>query len=118
MAGTWLRAAAVEEIPEGQSRIVPLADREVGIFHENGRFYAVLNFCPHFGAPICKGRVMGRVLATVEGGLTYDNENKTLRCPWHHWEFDLATGDALLPLRQRLKTFPTRIENGEIWVEL
>jgi nitrite reductase/ring-hydroxylating ferredoxin subunit len=117
----WLEAAPADAITPGKATIVTMGGKEVGLFCEGERYYAVLNFCPHLGAPICAGKVFAGC-ATAPGGpgepLGFDPERRILRCPWHHWEFDLATGEALVPIRQRLKTYPVRIEDEKVWIEL
>jgi len=110
---TWHKVAQVEEIQQGKPKIVLVKGKEVGIFYENGRYFAVLNFCPHFGAPVCLGKVFGAVTADEPGKLSYDASRLVLRCPWHRWEFDLETGVALTPIRQRLKTYSVQIDEQE-----
>ncbi len=114
----WTVAARRNEITEGKPKITVVNGKEIGVFHEGGAYYAVLNYCPHFGAPVCLGKVMGRIIASGPDSLDYDNDHKTLRCPWHHWEFDLATGAALAPIRQRLKTYPVAVEGDNILVDI
>ncbi|MBC8102426.1 MAG: Rieske (2Fe-2S) protein [Cytophagales bacterium] len=105
----WQPVAEVGEVAPGEPKIVSVNGKEIGIFCEGGRYFAVLNFCPHFGAPICRGKVFGAVTATEPGKLSYDPDRLVLRCPWHRWEFDLETGQALTPIRQRLKTYPVQV---------
>jgi nitrite reductase/ring-hydroxylating ferredoxin subunit len=110
---SWHLAASVGEISPGKPKIVSVNGKEIGIFHEGGRYFAVLNFCPHFGAPICRGKVFGAVMADESGSQFYDSSRLVLRCPWHRWEFDLETGQALTPIRQRLKTYPVHLGGPE-----
>ena len=117
----WMEAAHTDTILPGKATFVNLKDKEIGLFHENGEYYAVLNYCPHFGAPVCAGKVFqGCVTAsgTVGEPLGFDPNRSVLRCPWHHWEFDLASGKALAPIRQRLRTYPVRVEDGALWVDI
>ncbi len=114
----WLIAARVDEVAEGKPRIVTLAGKEIGVFLEGGRHFAVLNFCPHAGAPVCLGKVAGCVVAAGPGQLDYDHERRVLRCPWHHWEFDLETGRALAPTREKIKTYPVRVCGEEILIDV
>ena len=111
-------AAKLEEIAPGQAKIVTLAGKEIGLIEKGGQVFAVLNYCPHRGAPICRGRVSGAVVSEAPGEADYDASRVVLRCPWHHWEFDLQTGQSLTPIRQKLKLFPVTIEGPDVFVEL
>lgn len=115
---SWVEVAKVEDCEPGSMRLVEVAGKEVGLFNLDGQYYAVLNHCPHQGAPICKGRVKGRVTFDSQGRLTYDREAKILRCPWHHWEFDLDSGKALVPINQRIKRFPVKVWEGSIFLQV
>ncbi len=113
----WRTVALAEGVDSGSSKIVEVDGREIGIFHVDDRYYAVINHCPHWGAPICRGRVFGRTVCDNDGRLSYDHDAHTLRCPWHHWEFDLETGRAVAPIPQRLKVYPIRVSDGEIQID-
>lgn len=115
------------EVPQEKARIVSVGDKQIGLFREGEAVYAVLNFCPHFGAPVCEGKVFAGCVtaetpvalgAAERQPLAFDAGRLVLRCPWHHWEFDLKTGAPLAPIRQRLKTYPVKVENGEVWVDV
>ncbi len=120
----WHPAGPADEIPQGKARIVSVAGKQVGLFRDGEALYAVLNFCPHFGAPVCEGKVFVGCVTAGAGGdpsgrpLGFDPDRLVLRCPWHHWEFDVKTGEPLAPVRQRLKTYPVKVEAGEVWVDL
>ena len=45
--------AAVDEIAPGTCKIVAVAGREIGVFNVHGEFHALVNRCPHEGAPLC-----------------------------------------------------------------
>ena len=115
---SWVAVAKLEECKPGKAHIVNVNGREIGIIHEGDQYYAILNHCPHSGAPVCRGRVEGRVVRDESGSITYDHGARTLRCPWHHWEFDLASGRALVPIRERLKVYPVRVENDTVYVDV
>lgn len=103
--------ARVQEIPPGERLIVEIAGRSIGVFNVGGRFYAVRNSCPHQGGQLCLGRTVGLATATVPGEIGYAREGEILRCPWHGWEFDLATGRSVFdPNRTRVKSYPVEIE--------
>lgn len=113
----WHCVANIEDIVVGRPKIVTVAGKEIGIFYEGDRYYAVLNVCPHRKAEVCKGRVSGTVFSSSVNEYQVRNDVLVLRCPWHRWEFELNTGRAVIPsVKQRLKTYQVRIENGNIFV--
>ena len=102
---------AVSELRPGERRVVDVGGRSVGVFNVDGRFYALRNSCPHQGGPLCLGRTVGLVRAERPGQITYTREGEILRCPWHGWEFDLATGRSVFdPNRTRVKSYPVEVE--------
>jgi 3-phenylpropionate/trans-cinnamate dioxygenase ferredoxin subunit len=113
---TW-PVARVDEIPPGGRKIVGVAGYSIGVFNVNGVFVAVLNVCPHELGPVCLGRVDGTTLPSAPGEYRWGREGEILACPWHGWEFDLLTGQALTD-RRRLRLFPTTVENGTVYVAL
>ena len=52
--------ATVDEIPSGTHKLVPIGRHGVGVYNVNGTFYAIANYCPHEGGPLCSGRTRGR----------------------------------------------------------
>ena len=106
---------ALDEIPPGGRKLVQLAGREVGVFNVGGRFYALRNVCPHQGAPLCEGTVSGTNLPSAPGRYEWGRSGEILRCPWHRWEFDLLTGQALTDPAVRVKTYPIEVEGNAIY---
>ncbi|MDF2721182.1 MAG: hypothetical protein K0Q59_857 [Paenibacillus sp.] len=120
---TMHQVARVGDVAPGKQIIVTVGKRQIGIFYEDDRYYAVLNVCPHAYAPICRGRVETPVLTdSVQGQADaqyfLDTSRKVLRCPWHHWEFELDTGKPMCDVKQRLKTYPVHIDGEWICLEL
>jgi nitrite reductase (NADH) small subunit len=112
-------AGRVEDLPPGTSRILPVGKFGVGVFNCAGQFHALVNYCPHAGAPVCRGQVGD--MAEWEGSgyvQAFRRKGQILRCPWHGWEFDLASGVAVTDPRKRVKRYPVRIEDGMIVVEV
>jgi nitrite reductase (NADH) small subunit len=113
----------VEELPPGERKIVvPFRGRAgIGVFNVNGTFHALRNLCPHKSGPLCVGRVGPLVVADApptaadaELGVVRDGE--IIRCPWHMWEFEIATGRCLVDPRARVKTYPVVVESGQVVV--
>jgi len=54
--------ARTTEIPPGGNKVVDVDGRDIVVFHVNGEFFALLNRCPHAGAPLEKAaKLAGRV---------------------------------------------------------
>src|SRR5262249_42611141 len=51
----------ISEFKDGDRRIVFLGDHEIGVFRENGTFYAYSNYCLHQGGPACEGLTIAKV---------------------------------------------------------
>jgi 3-phenylpropionate/trans-cinnamate dioxygenase ferredoxin subunit len=110
--------AQVTELLAGERKIVLLDGRSIGIFNVHGTFVAVLNVCPHALAPVCLGRVSGTTLPSPPGEYRWGRDGEILACPWHGWEFDLLTGEALADGRKRLRTYPVEVADGTVYVLL
>jgi nitrite reductase/ring-hydroxylating ferredoxin subunit len=41
-----------------------------------------------------------------------------VRCAWHGWEFEIASGRALADPRIRARTYPVRVEDGRVVITL
>lgn len=106
--------ARVDEIPEGGRLIVRVGDREIGIFHVDGQFYALRHRCPHHGGPLCTGDILGLVYSSGPGDIHLDASTKLLICPWHGWEFDIKTGRSYFdPQRTRARPYPVEVQPGD-----
>ena len=87
----------------------------IGVFNVRGNYYALHNRCPHRGGALCLGPVTG----TAEPGkfeFVYARDGELLRCAWHGWEFEIATGRSLVDEKIRAKTFPVEVEDGNLYV--
>jgi nitrite reductase/ring-hydroxylating ferredoxin subunit len=106
----------VEDVKTGTPYIAKIRSFSVGVFRIGDSFYALLNVCPHRGAPICEGPQCGTT-APVDGAeFIYHRENEIVRCAWHGWEFDIRSGVALVDPSVRARTFPVTVEAGGIYV--
>jgi nitrite reductase (NADH) small subunit len=111
---------ALDSFDVGVMRIVQVGRRQIGILRtDNATVHAILNICPHKGAPVCKGPVGGTMMPSKPGELIFANDGQVLKCPWHGYEFDIATGASLFDImRGKLRKFPTEIRGGEVYVKV
>lgn len=72
------RLERVEDVAPGYIRAFTVEGRSIVLVCGDNGVRAVLNVCPHAGAPLHDGRVTGR----------------RLRCPKHGYLFDLETGES------------------------
>ena len=103
----------VSELPPGSRKIVAVGagGRSVGVFNVNGRYYALLNRCPHQAAPLCRGAIKGTAMPSAPGEYVWAREGEILRCPWHGWEFDLTNGRSIFnPHKLRVRTYEVTVE--------
>lgn len=91
--------ADVDAVPPGDRLIFEIEGRSIGLFNVGGRFYAIRNRCPHQGGPLCRGAVGPLVYPRFRDGaapvLEAERDGEIVKCPWHGWEFDLVTGEAV-----------------------
>jgi nitrite reductase/ring-hydroxylating ferredoxin subunit len=112
-----IRVCRLEDLPPGSKKIVQGGRFGIGVFNRDGVLYALANYCPHDGAPVCLGAITGTTESASSYQATWVNDGRILRCPWHGWEFDLATGKSVALPTRRVKIYPVRVENGCIVVE-
>lgn len=99
-------------------RIVPVQNPQgVGVFNVHGSFYALKNVCPHQGGPLCLGPLTGTTRAKYPPGkapqLEWIRDQEIVRCPWHRWEFDIATGKTIFESRMRVANYRVTVESQD-----
>jgi nitrite reductase/ring-hydroxylating ferredoxin subunit len=114
MATTRHVVAKVGEIPIGGKKLMSVKGRDIGVFNVNGEFFALLNKCPHAGASLCHGRIVGLAEASEPGQYRLSRKGELLRCPWHGWEFDIRTGQSWCdPDSVWVRRFEVTVQPGE-----
>lgn len=103
---SWYALCQSSQVAAGQVLGVPFLDGRVVVFRgENGTVQVMSAYCPHLGADLAVGQVIGN----------------TLRCAFHHWHYDqsgtcIKTGTAEPPPQGAcLFKFPTVERYGMIW---
>jgi len=99
----WVDVCALEDVPLQGSRMVKTNEGCLALFRTTAEeVYALDDKCPHKAGPLSQGMVAGN----------------TITCPLHNWVFSMETGEALGADEGRVKTTPTRIQNGRIELDL
>ena len=105
-------------LPEpGAVRIVEVGSHRIGLYRVGNDVHALADRCPHRGAPICAGAV-ATPIGVENGVLATGAPNSVLRCPWHKWEFDIASGRCLVDDRLRVRRYSVRVDGDTVVVGL
>ncbi|MFC3550508.1 nitrite reductase small subunit NirD [Lysobacter cavernae] len=103
-AATWVRICQLDDIPALGARVIRRdgAD-DIALFRTaSGNVHALLDRCPHKGGPLSQGIVAG----------------ESVTCPLHGWNIALANGEACAPDVGCARTYPVRVDDGEVWLAL
>ncbi len=100
----WIEIGRVEDIPRPGARVVRGgAEENIAVFRTAAEeIYALADRCPHRGGPLSQGIVFGARVA----------------CPLHDWVVELKTGNAVAPDKGCVRTYPVRIVDGFVWIDL
>ncbi|OUL19773.1 (2Fe-2S)-binding protein [Nostoc sp. RF31YmG] len=114
----WIKVLPENELPLNERKVVKVEKRAILLVHHNNQIYALENSCPHMKLPLQKGKI------TDDGAIV---------CPFHRSAFDLSSGNptewitfppgigkvmGLISKEKAIPVFPTRVEEGNIWVGL
>ncbi|OWP64679.1 NAD(FAD)-dependent dehydrogenase [Hymenobacter amundsenii] len=95
--------APADALAEGEMRTYSTPNADVLLLHREGQYLALAAHCPHYGAPLEKGRLVGDQLI----------------CPWHHACFRVTDGHLCQPpALDALPSYPVRVAEGRVWVTL
>lgn len=95
------RVAAVGDVPLGCGIQVTIDHNDIALFNVGGEFFAIDDLCPHRGAALSQGFL----------------EQDKVFCPLHCFDFNLKTGESQVASHLRVSTYPTKTENGDVFVQ-
>jgi nitrite reductase (NADH) small subunit len=98
----WLDALPLADLPDGGVAEVVVGDAVVALVRVGLAVHALDGVCSHQGGPLGRGKLEGCVLT----------------CPWHGWQYDVATGRQRLSATIRQRVFATRVVGDTIQVRL
>jgi len=101
--GDWIDVCAECELKPGERKIVSTDVAEIAVFNLDGELYAIEDICTHDGGELATGRCDGDQII----------------CPRHGARFCIRNGKALTPpAYEDIETFPVRIEQGQVQVDI
>lgn len=111
------RIGDVEELDEADRVIADVEGREIAVFEVDGEYHGVANYCVHQSGPLCEGELVGTTSRT-ETSWTYEDDQRTVVCPWHGWAFDVTTGYNVQDDRYAVPTYDVEVRDGGLYVRL
>jgi nitrite reductase/ring-hydroxylating ferredoxin subunit len=114
-----LRLAAAELPAQGRIRVVEVGRHRVGLFRLGAEIHALADRCPHRGAPLCSaGEVVTAIERRPDGTLGVGEAGALVRCPWHKWDFEIATGRCPVDPQLRVRRYAVRRDGEDVVVSL
>ena len=109
----------LDELPEpGRIRMIDVGGHRVGLIRVGDELHAVADRCPHRGAPLCSGGRTVHGIRTDDGVPVRGTERALLRCPWHKWDFDIASGRCVVHPTLRIRRYRVTVGDDDAVVEL
>lgn len=100
--GKPAKIAEKSDLNPGECKVVEVEGKTLAIFNVAGSFYAVDNTCLHRGGPLGEGELDGKIVT----------------CPWHGWQYDVATGANVNNPAVKVACFPVKVEGTAVFVEV
>jgi nitrite reductase/ring-hydroxylating ferredoxin subunit len=101
--GNWVKVANVSDVPDEAGYRVEIDGYPVAIWNVGGEICATQDSCTHEETSLSDG----------------DLWDDVVECPLHGAQFNVRTGAVLsLPAIFPLKTFPVKVEDDAIYLEL
>lgn len=114
---SYVEVASTEEFRDGSMQMFLVDGQQLVVARVGDNYYCAENRCPHMGGNLSQGLLEGTVIT----------------CPRHHSQFDLTDGHVirwtdfgglkksigkLFKSPRPLKTYPVKVEDGKILVDL
>lgn len=101
-APQWSSVSSIEEVAHGSLTTIKRDDKQIVLIrHDDGRFFALDNKCPHEGYALAQG----------------DLKDCKLTCCWHNWKFDITDGSCLVG-GEGVRSYDVRENAGQVEIDL
>lgn len=106
---SWVRVGSVSDFAPGVGSPILYGDTQLAIFNnvQRGEWYCTQNMCPHKQAFVLSQGIMGDTSGQAK-----------VACPLHKKQFNLSDGSELGEGDLQILTFPVKLENDAVFVEL
>lgn len=96
----WIDVGPEAAFRANRGRRIEAEGVVLAVWRTRSRWFAFDDACPHMGASLSDGLVVG----------------DTIQCPWHEWRYHMDTG--VCPVRPwaRVRVHPVRLEGGRVLV--
>ena len=101
MTVAWIDVGPAEKLADNSAIEVLLEGQVIAIFRTAQGLFALDGMCAHQGGPIAEGTL----------------SNGCVTCPWHGWQYELATGIQTINRQPLQRTFPVRLNKGRIEIQ-
>lgn len=99
----WVQVGSETDVAAGEAVVVEAGGKQLALCNTGEGLYAIDDICTHDGGPLDQGKLDG----------------KQIECPRHGARFDVTTGRALcLPAVRPVRTYPVRVHDGTVEVEI
>jgi nitrite reductase (NADH) small subunit len=99
----FVRIGSANELPaQGEAREFECGTQTICVANTGGTLAAVGNICSHRGGPLGQGIVEGEKIV----------------CPWHGWEFELATGSNPYTPNLSVPSYELKVDGDAVYARI
>jgi 3-phenylpropionate/trans-cinnamate dioxygenase ferredoxin subunit len=114
-----IRIAAADLPGPGRIAMVTIGHHRIGVIRVGDEIHALADRCPHRGAPLCSaGEIVTGVERRGDGTLQLGPAGTLIRCPWHKWDFEIATGRCPVDGHKRVRSYTVVHDRDGVVVSL
>lgn len=98
----FVRVCPLGDVPAGEARAYTIEGYDIAVFNMGDEVLAIESRCPHMGANLADGEIVDRGVC----------------CSDHGWTVNLDNGEVVGREHICVATFPAKVEDEMIWVQL
>ncbi|MFL5029253.1 MAG: non-heme iron oxygenase ferredoxin subunit [Xanthobacteraceae bacterium] len=100
---TRVKLCSADEVAPGSAIRVETADLVLAVFNVAGQFYVTDDACTHGPGSLSEGYI----------------EDDIVECNFHNGQFNIRTGEVVSPpCIVPVKTYPTVVDDGSVYIEV